>query len=54
MDGNWNKWYVVPLYLATLPARLWRKLFPPAPSEMQRRLDAQQKQTLEERERSRK
>lgn len=28
MDGNWNKWWVVPLYLLALPKILWNKLFP--------------------------
>lgn len=51
MDGNWNKWWVVPLFLLVLPKILWYKLFPEKPSATVEHMQVQQKQALEQRER---
>lgn len=51
MDGKWDKWWVFPLYLLTLPKIVWHKLFAPQKSPMAKHLERQQEQALEERKR---
>lgn len=53
MDGKWNKWWVLPLYLLMLPRILWLKALPPKPSPAAQYMKQQQQKALAERNKER-